>query len=172
MLLKESINDWVLDKIYETEEQKWYRNWFKVLDIPDKGTFTTRKYVGVTLTMKQYANNKTIDDMISSQNMRHFLNLLNRECFGQKFKRQGKKLKVIPSLEVDKKGRYHYHLVLQNPFSDTPFHFERMIKRLWHKTNYGYVEVEIFDQINFGWVNYITKFNHPKNKIDLENCNI
>ena len=37
---------------------------------------------GVTLTMKQRVDNKSLDNISSSQNLRHFLNILNKKCFG------------------------------------------------------------------------------------------
>ena len=72
--------------------------------------------IGLTLTLKQQIKNQKLDHISSSQNLRHFLNLLNTKCFGNSFKRFGKRLKVIPVLENSKNNRLHYHITIQNPF--------------------------------------------------------
>ncbi len=54
---------------------------------------------GVSLTLKQNTSGVYLDDIRASQNLRHFLNLLNSEVYGKRFRRFGKKLNVIPSLE-------------------------------------------------------------------------
>ena len=124
---------------------------------------------GVTLTMKQRYDNKSLDDISSSRNLRHFLNLLNKNCFGNSFKRFNKRLKVFPSLERSKQGRWHYHLIIENPFPSDLIKFERMVEFNWFKTPYGFRRVDINHSINNGWGDYITKFDHPDNTIDYEN---
>ena len=42
----------------------------------------------VTLTMKQYTNGQALDEIKASRNMRHFLNLMNAEHYGNNFKRK------------------------------------------------------------------------------------
>ena len=43
--------------------------------------------IGLTLTLKQQIQNQKLDHISSSQNLRHFLNLLNSKCYGNGFKR-------------------------------------------------------------------------------------
>ena len=124
---------------------------------------------GVTLTMKQRVNNKSLDNISSSQNLRHFLNVLNKNCFGNAYKRFDKRLRVLPSLERSSDGRWHYHLILENPYPSNPIKFERMIESTWFKTSYGYRRIDIKHSINEGWCDYITKFDHRDNEIDWEN---
>jgi hypothetical protein len=124
---------------------------------------------GVNLTMKQRVDNKSLDNISSSQNLRHFLNILNKKCFGNAFKRFDKRLKVFPSLERSSTGRWHYHLVLENPFPSNPMKFERMIESAWFKTSYKHRRIHIDRNIDRGWGDYITKFDHRDNEIDWEN---
>lgn len=145
-MLKESIKDYVKD-------------------------FDTNNCFGVSLTLKQRVDNKTLTNDISSQNLRHFLNVLNKKCFGNSFTRFNKRLRVLPVLERSKTGRYHYHLTLQNPFIDNPDRFESMINFTWFKTNYGYRHIHINRNINQGWNDYITKFNTRDDEIDWMNFN-
>jgi hypothetical protein len=124
---------------------------------------------GVTLTMKQRVDNKSLDNITSSQNLRHFLNILNKKCFGNAYKRFNKRLRVLPSLERSSDGRWHYHLTLENPFPSNAIKFERMIESTWFKTSYGYRRIDIKHSINEGWGDYITKFDHRDNEIDWAN---
>ena len=124
---------------------------------------------GVTLTMKQRVDNKSLDNISSSRNLRHFLNVLNKKCFGNAFKRFDKRLRVFPSLERSSTGLWHYHLVLENPFPSNPMKFERMIKSAWFKTSYKHRHIDIKHKVNAGWGDYITKFDHRDNEIDWGN---
>ena len=121
--------------------------------------FDTNNCFGVSLTLKQRVDQKSINNDISSQNLRHFLNVLNKKCFGNSFKRFNKRLRVLPVLERSSTGRYHYHLTLQNPFIDNPDKFESMINFTWFNTNYGYRHIHIHRNVNEGWNDYITKLN-------------
>ena len=105
--------------------------------------FDTTNYFGVLLTLKQRGDYKSINNDISSQNFKHFLNVLNKKCFGNSFKRFNKRLRILPVLERSSNGRYHYHLTLQNPFPDNPDKFEQMINLTWFNTNYGYRHIHI-----------------------------
>ena len=139
---------------------------------PAKGyamDFDTTNCFGVTLTMKQRVNNQSLDNIASSRNLRHFLNVLNKKCFGNAYKRFNKRLRVFPSLERSSDGRWHYHLTLENPYPNNPIKFERMIESTWFKTSYGYRRIDINHSINGGWGDYITKFNHRDNEIDWAN---
>ena len=131
--------------------------------------FDATNCFGVTLTMKQRVNNKSLDSIGCSENLRHFLNVLNKKCFGNAFKRFDKRLRVLPSLERSSDGRWHYHLTLENPYPSNPIKFERMIESTWFKTSYGYRHIDIKHSINEGWGDYITKFDHRDNEIDWAN---
>ena len=48
--------------------------------------FDIKNSFGVTLTLQQGIKNQKLDKISSSQNLRHFLNVLNQKCFGNQFK--------------------------------------------------------------------------------------
>jgi hypothetical protein len=123
--------------------------------------------IGVTLTMKQGVDGHYLDEIRASQNLRHFMNVLNREVFGKGFKRFGSRLNVVPALEKSPTSRLHYHMVLQNPYPENPDKFERMIDEAWDKTRFGYRETHVHRHIDHGWTNYITKT--ASDGIDWEN---
>ena len=133
--------------------------------------FDTTNCFGVTLTLKQRVDYKSINNNISSQNLRHFLNVLNKKCFGNSFKRFDKKLRVLPVLERSSKGRFHYHLTLQNPFPNNPNKFESMINHTWFNTNYGFRHTYVDMNIDQGWNDYITKFSTSDDEVDWINFN-
>lgn len=121
-----------------------------------------------TLSLKQRAFGEKLDSIKASQNMRHFLNLLNKKAFGNSASRQGVKVEVIPVLETSTGGRLHYHLAIENPQPEQPFWFEIQIEKLWKKTRWGYSENNIQHGADAGWVNYITKLG-PYDEVDWEN---
>ena len=65
------------------------------------------EFCDVTLTLKQGHQPDNggwvkIDDYRCRQAFRHFMNLLNRTVYGAAFRRYGKRLRVLPVLEMDK----------------------------------------------------------------------
>ena len=132
--------------------------------------------LGVSLTLKQFALGVKLDEIRASKNLRHFLNLLNSEVFGKRYKRFGKKLNVIPALERSSSGRLHYHLVLQKPQSRHPEiaqeadrAFLALIENCWKRTDFGYAEIHIHDRIDHGWTDYISKNANTGDGIEWEN---
>ena len=124
---------------------------------------------GVTLTMKQGVDGERLDSIRSSRNLRHFMNLLNRSVYGTRFKRFGVRLSVVPSLELSKDGRIHYHLVMKNPKHMDRTTFFQRIHELWGRTKFGYHQIHIHSNIDVGWTGYITKFRSIRDEIDWEN---
>ncbi|MBX3735605.1 MAG: hypothetical protein KF715_02860 [Candidatus Didemnitutus sp.] len=94
------------------------------------------------------------------------MNRLNYAVFGKRFQRHGVRLRVIPVIERSSTGRLHYHLVLQNPYPDTPELFERLIETEWRKTPFGYFETHVHQQIDHGWTDYISKTKTASDGID------
>jgi len=133
--------------------------------------FDVKNCFGITLTLKQQIKNQRLDKISSSQNLRHFLNVLNQKCFGNKSKRFNKRLKVLPVIERSKGKRYHFHLTLENPFPNDPNRFKHLIESCWKKTKFGYDHVDINDNIDQGWNDYITKFNNKEDEVDWMNFN-
>ena len=125
--------------------------------------------LGVTLTLRQGDHLGRLDEVGASKNLRHFLNRLNSEVLGKRFKRFGTRLNVVPVLERSHAGRLHYHLVLENPFPDDPLRSDALIEQEWTKTRFGYRETHIDHQIDQGWVRYITKSKDASDGIDWDN---
>ena len=132
--------------------------------------------LGVSLTLKQFALGVKLDEIRASKNLRHFLNFLNTEVYGKRFKRFGKKLNVIPALEHSSSGRLHYHLALQKPVSRCPEMaqeadkaFLALIENCWKRTPFGYEQIHIHERVDHGWTDYITKTAHAGDGIDWLN---
>ena len=131
--------------------------------------FDVNNSFGVTLTLKQGIKNQKLDDISCSQNLKHFLNVLNQKVFGNKVKRFGKRLKVLPVLEISKGNRLHYHLTLENPFPNNPNRFSYLINSIWERTKFGNHHVHIHENVNWEWNDYITKFNNINDQVDWMN---
>ena len=102
----------------------------------------TRHFVG----REQYA-----------QNLRHFLNVLNKRVYGNAAQRGMKRLRVIPVFEQHQSGRYHLHLAIDRPpHVDEPT-FTSMISETWHKTSLGYRNIKVVPHADSGWIGYILK---------------
>jgi hypothetical protein len=73
--------------------------------------------INITLTQKQLVGGQRIDDEISSANFRHFRSLLNRQLFGNAYKRHGRQLAMLVVREDGAWHRHHIHAVIQKPTS-------------------------------------------------------
>ena len=131
--------------------------------------FDVNNTFGVTLTLKQGIKNQKLDEISCSQNLRHFLNVLNQKVFGNRVKRFNKRLRVLPILEISKGNRLHYHLTLENPFPKDPNRFSDLIEVVWNKTKFGHRHIHIHKNVNWEWNDYITKFNNSNDQIDWMN---
>ena len=134
-----------------------------VIDFDVNNTF------GVTLTLRQGIKNQKLDEISCSQNLRHFLNVLNQKVFGNRVKRFNKRLRVLPILEISKGNRLHYHLTLENPFPKDPNRFSDLIEVVWNKTKFGHRHIHIHKNVNWEWNDYITKFKNSNDQIDWMN---
>jgi hypothetical protein len=102
--------------------------------------------------------NERLDETVASKNLRHFLNLLARSCYGSTVQRRyAKKIEVIPVLERSE-GRFHYHLALRNPGIQS-MRFTQMINEFWKKTRWADSQKNITPAYDFaGWEDYIIKY--------------
>ena len=130
---------------------------------------TFDRCIGVTLTMKQKMDFVRLDEERSSQNFRHFLNLLNREVFGKRFTRFGTRINVIPVLEVSNSHRLHYHTIFQVPKNIRSTDFLHKVEDSWKKTDWGYEHFHHHNHIDEGWLDYLTKFRSYRDQIDWIN---
>lgn len=127
----------------------------------------------VTLTMKMRVEGKSNDMDAASANFRHFMNRLNHTILKSAAKRYGKRLKVFCVRECNAEGRLHYHAVIDRPSHVGIEEFTSTIRHLWGRTDFGYREIDVQDEINEGWLSYLLK-NRQKDSvldsIDWENC--
>jgi hypothetical protein len=125
-----------------------------------------RRPYAVTLTMKQHLwvaeGTKSVrvqlDPDIASDNLRRFLNTLNRKALGHLADRHGRKIPVIPILEGGNGKHLHYHLTIDCPFEGDPEGiFEGLIRLAWSKTLWSDYQVDIQPGCDGGWTDYATK---------------
>jgi len=112
----------------------------------------------LTLTMKQAIKKGTriisLDPIRASQNLSHFLKLLNAHLFTKAALKTGIRLKCIPVLEDGE--RYHYHLCLDKPAHVPEIEFLNQIYDCWARTDFGYWMVEV-TPADDGWIRYMAK---------------
>ena len=140
----------------------------------------SQNVINLTLTEKQKVKGRKIDDILSSQNFRHFKNLLNTKIYGKSYRRFGVELKMFVVREVSHIGRHHLHCIVELPKGWDENEFFILIQRLWLKTNFGYrqshFEKPSNEQRKIGWLLYIlkdsTKVNGLENSIDWCNCTL
>ena len=152
---------------------EWFR--FATKHFPPENSYA------VTLNLKQSAfttigSRVNLCSQSASQNLRHLLNLINRQTFGNQFKRKKKRLDCFPIMERSTAGNLHYHLILRNTYCED-YNLQAMkilIKELSNKTWFGYGDVEVRPHEDHGWVDYILKAVNDNNTdmIDVDNLNV
>jgi hypothetical protein len=129
----------------------------------------------VSLTMKKRAGNRNIDMTAASENFRHFRNRLNNKILGSKAKRHGGKLKMVAIIESNADGRLHYHAMIDRPYHCSFDRFKDTVINQWQRTEFGYRHIDIQDQADAGWVDYIIKPQQKRSlldSIDWTNCQL
>ena len=135
----------------------------------------------VTLTLKQRiggdggisAASESLTPETASRNLRHFLNVMNKQVYGSAAQRHGKRLPILPVLEGGRGKRLHYHLIINCPRDDLIEAFPAMIILNWRKTLWGYDQTDV-KPCNQGWLNYMTKLRDKPDfasSIDWMNTN-
>lgn len=128
----------------------------------------------VTLTLRQrvivqsgtMATRVWLTEAIAVQNLRHFLNKLNRTMFGKASMRFCKGVGCIPVLEGGGDKRLHYHALIDCPRPELVADFPLLIAEHWRSTQWGYWQVDCQSDPDEGWINYITKFRDKPNFAD------
>jgi len=139
--------------------------------------FSTTDYNGkpnctaVTYTFKQGTgevgvNYKGLTKDRCIQNLRHHLNILNKKTYN--INKSGEQLRVFPVLERKPGERWHYHMAIENPFSNV-WDFDMLLRNTWKKTDWGYNETDIKHNVDAGWLHYITKFENHDDTFDWQN---
>jgi hypothetical protein len=128
--------------------------------------------VAVTLTLKKarFQNGVWIkaDEIVYSQNLRHFLNVLNKKLYGGR-SRKGWHLSVASVLEAGASDKPHFHLLLDKPPHLSCEVFACLIQEIWSKTHWGHKIVDVSPEGGERWINYITKFRTKRDFGDAIN---
>jgi hypothetical protein len=117
----------------------------------------------LTLTLKQARKTDDglrwvrTDEYQCRAAFRHFMNLLNRSVYGNAFRRHGKQLRVLPILEKEERGRWHFHAAIEPPSHTEPDQFKALISRCWSKVDWGYREIVVRPNADRGWIKYMLK---------------
>ena len=130
--------------------------------------------VAVTLTQKQIVDCEDIDDIVSSQNLKHFMNRLNSAVYGKRFRRHNKRLTVFAVRENSADVRHHLHLTLERPPYICVDDYRYLIFTCWSKTRFGHLNIKVDEAYDLsGWTDYILKRKTKSNwydAIDWKNC--
>ena len=121
----------------------------------------------VTLTLKQalWSEGCRIfaDEHQCARAFRHFMNLLNRAIYGSAFRRGKKRLRVIPVLEKDQVGRFHYHAAIEVLSRIKPWRFQALVWDCWSRTHWGYDRTSVEFGADQGWV--ITCLSQDRSRV-------
>jgi len=101
------------------------RQWFKLADWQHPFAVTLTLRQSVTVNDGDLATQVWLTETLASQNLRHFLNRLNRSIYGNASARFGKGVSCIPVLEGGGSKRLHYHAVIDCPRHDIAHEFPR-----------------------------------------------
>ncbi len=119
----------------------------------------------ITLTMKQFlivsqshcTHTEALTQYTATQNMRHFLNKLDKAVFGNAASRYGKRVLCLPVQEGCQNKHLHYHAVIDCPRPELSGSYPSLIARLWRSTQWGDHQVDCQRGADAGWLSYITK---------------
>ena len=134
-----------------------------------------RNAAAATLTLKKRAGGNVIDEIKASTNFRHFRNRINHEVLGSAAKRHGKQLQIVTVLELSADHRLHYHCIIDRPDYCSFERLSSIVREQWAKTDFGYQQIDIQDQADTGWTNYILKRRQKRSlleSIDWINCHL
>ena len=134
-------------------------------------TLTLKPYRTVMTERGEVIEKLTIYD--AKANMRHFINKLNAQIFGNAAKRYGKSISILPVLEGIRGHKlFHYHCAIGNlPESLCEAAISAKIRSAWQQTHFGNEQIDIQPMQTTGWVGYMAKDMGRGNTdaLDLEN---
>lgn len=131
--------------------------------------------VSVTLTMKKRVGARVADEINASANLRLLRVRLETRVLGRAAKVHGKRLRMVSVLEMSADHRLHYHCIVERPFHCPFERFRAIIRDQWLKTDFGYHEVDVQDQCDSGWADYLLKLRQKRSlldSIDWTNCQL
>lgn len=133
-------------------------------------------WYAVTATLRDYDLNllgeeEYVNERHAIRNVRHFLNRLNRFCFGKSAQRYGHKVEVIPCFEYGgSNNRLHLHFFIKKPNHIPEWKFLLKVSSCWTQTRWGALSMVIKKNTDSGWLEYITKDTRRSfENVDFEN---
>jgi hypothetical protein len=102
------------------------------------------------------------------------MNVVNKKVLGARAKKKENRLGIIPVLEKDQKGRFHYHLTIGFPDNINKIQLEEIFLKAWRLSYFGYDHAKAVANPDQGWLKYILKskgFAPLADRIDWENFN-
>ena len=149
-------------------------NWNKPIAV----TLSMRQSRTIPITLEQWeglgnksghfcgAVRESLDHEKCSQNLRHFMNVINTKAYGTVFKCYGKRLPFIAVIEGGRWKRLHCHAAIDCPKHFDSDDFQTLIAEVWKKTIWGYNEVRLVADSDQGWLDYMMKLR-DKEQYDL-----
>ncbi|WP_445948325.1 rolling circle replication-associated protein [Sphingorhabdus sp.] len=134
------------------------RQWFRLADWQHPFAVTLTLRQSVTVNDGHLATQVWLTETVASQNLRHFLNKLNRSIYGKASARFGRGVSCIPVLEGGGLKRLHYHAVIDCPRPEIAQEFPLLIAEHWRSTQWGYWQIDCQPHPDQNWINYITKY--------------
>jgi hypothetical protein len=115
-----------------------------------------RSIVAVTLTVKQAlpfhrGGLLPLTEIHAKKELRYFMTRLNRSVYGRAA-RKGKKLRVVPVVEKDANGRWHYHLAIEPPAHLNVEQFAVQIISSWSESPWAHRINHINPEPVRGWI--------------------
>jgi hypothetical protein len=133
-----------------------------------------RSICAVTLTLKQALEQEgywfRADPHQCSRAFRHFMNLLNRSVYGASFRKEKKRVRVIPILEKDGNGRFHYHAAIEPPLHIRHEDFWAYVRHCWAEVDWAYERNAIEFGADEGWINYMLKLGQKSGLEAWSDC--
>jgi hypothetical protein len=140
---------------YTASEQRTSRLRLEIKQWSKLSTSHWRSVLAVTLTVKQALLSERggllpLTEIQAKKELRHFMTRLNRAVY-KCAARKGKKLRVIPVVEKDADGRWHYHLAIEPPAHLNPDQFAAEIISSWSESLWAHRINHIKPEAVRGW---------------------
>jgi hypothetical protein len=141
---------------YTASEQRTSRLRSEIKQWSKLNTSHWRSVLAVTLTVKQALLSDRggllpLTEVQAKKELRYFMTRLNRSVYGRAA-RKGRKLRVIPVVEKEATGRWHYHLALEPPAHLNADQFAAQIISSWSKSLWAHRVNHIKPEAVCGWV--------------------
>jgi hypothetical protein len=145
-----------LSFFYTASEQRTSRLRSEIRQWSQLNTSHWRSVLAVTLTVKQALLSDRggllpLTEIQAKKELRYFMTRFNRAVYGHAA-RKGKKLRVVPIVEKDTYGRWHYHLAIEPPAHLNADQFASQIISSWSESPWAHRIHHIKSEAVRGWV--------------------